>query len=123
MHIQYIDILSIPVKEQEAAKDFYRNVLGFQVLRDDLMGENQRWVQLGLPGAQTSITLVNWFDAMPPGCLRGLVLGTADLAGDHTDLREQGVEISEIEAAPWGRYATFTDPDGNGWVLQEAPAE
>lgn len=122
MQIEHIDILSVPVKNQEEGKRFYRDVLGFRVLSDDPMGENQRWVQLGLPGAQTSITLVNWFDAMPPGCLQGVVLRTADLDSDHTALRERDLEISDIDNAPWGRYATFTDPDGNGWVLQEAPA-
>lgn len=119
MDIQRISILSIPVSDQEAAKDFYINKLGFKLLRDDPMEEGRQWVQLGLPGAETSLTLVTWFDDMPPGCAQGLVLETGDIQGAHDHLVSEGVEVSDIEEAPWGRFATFPDPDGNGWVLQE----
>ncbi len=120
MNIRRIDIISVPVSDQAAAKLFYTEVLGFGILRDDPMGPDQRWVQLSLPGAETSITLVTWFEAMPPGSLRGVVLDTLDIEGTHGTLRERGLDISDVSEAPWGRYATFSDPDGNGWVLQQA---
>lgn len=120
MDIRRIDILSIPVSDQSASKAFYAEVLGFEILRDNPMGPNQQWVQLRPPGAETSITLVTWFDAMPPGSLRGMVLDTLDIEATQRKLVANGLEISEIKDAPWGRFAMFSDPDGNGWVLQQA---
>jgi uncharacterized glyoxalase superfamily protein PhnB len=87
------------------------------------MGEEQRWVQLAPPGAETSVTLVTWFETMSPGSLKGIVLATDDLEGDCERLAARGVRFGgPIEHAPWGSFATFEDPDGNGWVLQAAPA-
>jgi len=122
MTIQRKRIISIPVSDQDASRSFYGDNLGFELLRDDPMGQDRRWVQMSPPGAETSITLVTWFEDMPPGSVQGLVLETTDLPSSHAQLRERGVEITDIEEAPWGRFSTFRDPDGNGWVLQEAPA-
>lgn len=120
MSIRRIDIISVPVSNQEHAKSFYRDVLGFEVVRDNPMGPGQQWVQMGLPGTETTITLVTWFDAMPAGSLHGMVLDTLDIDATRDELVGRELNISEIQDAPWGRYATFTDPDGNGWVLQQA---
>ena len=119
MHVRRIAIVSVPVSDQEAAKRFYTDMLGFSTVRDNPMGPDQRWVQVGPPGAETSVTLVTWFPAMRPGSITGLVLETDDVAADHARLRSRGVVISDLAEVPWGRYATFTDPDGNGWVLQQ----
>jgi predicted enzyme related to lactoylglutathione lyase len=119
MNITNISILSVPVKDQEAAKAFYSEKLGFTVLRDDAFGD-QRWIQLAPDGAQTAITLVKGEFPMAPGSQQGIVLATKDVRADYEALRTRGVAISEIENAPWGPYATFNDPDGNGWVLQES---
>jgi len=115
-----IDIISVPVSDQAAAKSFYSEILGFRLIRDNPMGPDRRWVQRGPPGAETSITLVTWFDEMPAGSLRGMVLDTEDIDGTHEMLRARGLDISDIRDAPWGRYVTFSDLDGNGWVLQQA---
>lgn len=120
MENQRISIVSIPVSDPGASKGFYAEVLGFDVLRDSPMGPDRRWIQLAPAGAEASITLVDWFEEMPPGCVQGLVLETDDLEADHRVLRDRGLEISDLKDAPWGRYATFSDPDGNGWVLQQA---
>ena len=119
MHVRRIAIVSVPVSDQEAAKRFYTDMLGFSTVRDNPMGPDQRWVQVGPPGAETSVTLVTWFPAMRPGSITGLVLETDDVAADHARLRSRGVVISDLAEVPWGRHATFTDPDGNGWVLQQ----
>jgi catechol 2,3-dioxygenase-like lactoylglutathione lyase family enzyme len=119
MNIRRIAIVSIPVVDQQAAKQWYAEVLGFALLADSPMGPDQRWVQMGIPGAETSITLVTWFRSMPAGSAQGLVLVTDDVAADHAALRARGVAVSELADAPWGRYATLADPDGNGWVLQQ----
>ncbi|MEM7117939.1 MAG: VOC family protein [Chloroflexota bacterium] len=120
MTIRRIDIISIPVSDQDAAKEFYGNVLGFDVKGDNPMGPNQRWVQMSIPGAETSITLVTWFENMPAGSVQGVVLDTANIRETWQMLVDNGLKISEIQSAPWGHFATFSDPDGNGWVLQEA---
>lgn len=120
MGIRRIDVVSVPVSDQDRAKSFYRDVLGFEVVRDNPMGPGQQWVQLGPPGAETTITLVTWLDAMPAGSLRGMVLDSADIDATWNELVGRGLRISALQDAPWGRYATFTDPDGNGWVLQQA---
>ncbi len=122
MSLTRIEVLSLPVTDQDRAKDFYVGALGFELVADNQMGPAQRWVQVRPRGGQTSITLVTWFDTMPPGSLKGLVIQTDDLAGDVKALAARGLEISEIQSAPWGRFVTFDDPDGNGLILQSAAA-
>jgi catechol 2,3-dioxygenase-like lactoylglutathione lyase family enzyme len=107
------------VSDQDRARDFYVGVLGLDLLRDDPMGPGMRWVQVAPPGAATSITLVTWFETMPAGSAKGLVLETDDLDGDVARLRGRGVAIEgDVQEQPWGRFVTFDDPDGNGIVLQ-----
>ncbi len=122
MSLTHIQLLSVPVTDQDRARDFYVGTLGFELMRDDHMGPAQRWVQVRPPGAQTSITLVTWFDAMPAGSLKGLVLETDDLDADLAVLAERGLKTGDVQEAPWGRFVTFHDPDGNGIVLQATTA-
>jgi catechol 2,3-dioxygenase-like lactoylglutathione lyase family enzyme len=121
MTVTHVQLLSIPVADQDRARDWYRDALGFEVVRDAPMGP-MRWVQVAPPGGATSLTLVTWFDTMPAGSLRGLVLETDDLDADVRRLREHGVEVGEPEEQPWGRFVTVADPDGNGLVLQATRA-
>ncbi len=116
-----IGLISIPVKDQGAAKDFYTRILGFKVVIDQPFGPNPdtRWLMLEYPGMETRIVLVNWFPQMPPGSVQGLVLHTTDMAGAHAELERRGLKISAINRQPYGQEATFSDPDGNGWVLQQ----
>lgn len=116
-----IQIVSIPVSDQASAKRFYEDILGFDVVRDNPMGPDQRWVELKPQGGGPSITLVTWFDSMPPGSSQGLVLNTDNIDEARAVFAERGLAVSAIEAAPWGRFSTFKDPDGNGWVLQGPP--
>ena len=122
MSLTHIQLLSVPVADQDRAKDFYVNTLGFELVADNSMGPAERWVQVRPKGGQTSITLVNWFGTMPPGSLKGLVIETGDLEGDIKALAAHGLEIGDVQSAPWGRYVTFDDPDGNGLVLQATGA-
>ena len=117
--IDTIGIISLPVSDQQAAKRFYTEVLGFKIIRDNPMGPGQQWVQLGPKGAQTSFTLVTWFDSMKPGSLAGIVLETGDVVAEVARLRARGLAISDLQEQPWGTFATFEDPDGNGFVLQQ----
>ena len=121
--ITHIQLLSLPVRDQDRARDFYVSTLGFDLVRDNPMGPDQRWVQVAPKGARTSITLVTWFPTMPPGSAKGLVLETDDLDADYAGLIARGVEIPDgIQEQPWGRFVTFVDPDGNGIVLQATSA-
>lgn len=119
MPISHVQLLSVPVTDVDRARTFYTDVLGFAMVRDAQMPE-RRWVQLAPPDGQTSLTLVTWFDTMPAGSLRGLVLGTTDLDAESQRLASLGVDISEgITQSPWGRSLGIADPDGNRLVLQE----
>ena len=119
MAIDHVTLLSVPVSDQDVAKAFYVDVLGLELVRDDPMGPEMRWVQVRPRGAATSLALVTWFDSMPPGSLRGLVLEVPDLEGTLAELASAGLEVDgSIEEAPWGRFVTIEDPDGNGIILQ-----
>jgi catechol 2,3-dioxygenase-like lactoylglutathione lyase family enzyme len=122
MSLTRIQLLSVPVADQDRAKDFYVGTLGFDLVADTPVGPGQRWVQVRPRGGQTSITLVTWFGTMPPGSLKGLVIETDDLDGDVRALAARGLTIGGIQTAPYGRYVTFDDPDGNGLVLQATGA-
>jgi catechol 2,3-dioxygenase-like lactoylglutathione lyase family enzyme len=116
-----ISVLSIPVKDQQVAKSFYTEILGCKVVADIPFGSHRvtRWLQLQLPGVETTLALVTWFPHMPPGSVQGIVLATADITRAHTALKERGLAISDIHHEPYGQEATFSDLDGNGWVLQQ----
>lgn len=119
MPISKVQLFSIPVADQDASLAFYVGVLGFELVADQPMGPGRRWVQLSIPGTETSVTLVTWFESMPAGSLRGLVLECDDLEGDVALLRERGAQIDdEIQSMPWGRFVALSDPDGNGLILQ-----
>ncbi|MFG2056079.1 VOC family protein [Micromonospora sp. NPDC048930] len=120
MTVTHVKLVSVPVSDQDRARDFYLDVLDFDLIFDNPMGPGGRWIQVAPKGTDTALTLVTWFPTMPPGSLKGLVLETDDLDADVARLRERGVVFADggIQTAPWGRYATFDDPDGNGIVLQ-----
>jgi catechol 2,3-dioxygenase-like lactoylglutathione lyase family enzyme len=121
MALTGLEVVSVPVSDQERAKQFYVDKLGFAVQMDGSFGESLRWVMLQPPGSVTCITLVNWFETMPAGSLKGAVLGCDDLDKTLAELTARGVSFAEdeVQEAPWGRFKTFDDPDGNGWVLQQ----
>ena len=118
MPITQVQIVSIPVSDQDRAREFYVDVLGFTLLTDRQFAPDMRWVAVGPPAGHTAFTLVTWFPTMLPGSLQGTVLESDDLEGDIAALTEKGVTVSELQEAPWGRFVTFADPDGNGIVLQ-----
>jgi catechol 2,3-dioxygenase-like lactoylglutathione lyase family enzyme len=122
MAVTSLEVVSVPVSDQERAKQFYAGKLGFTVEMDSNFGESMRWVMLRPPGGGTCITLVTWFDSMPAGSLSGTVLGCDDLDKTLADLAARGLAFAEdeVQEAPWGRWKTFADPDGNGWVLQQS---
>ena len=123
MTIRFTSIISVPVSDQQRAKDFYVNTLGFELRRESPFGEGTTWIEVAPVGAETALTLVNWFPTMQPGSMKGLVFMTDDIAADYAALTERGVVFADTpQQQPWGTFATFNDPDGNGWVLSQPPA-
>jgi catechol 2,3-dioxygenase-like lactoylglutathione lyase family enzyme len=114
-----IEIISIPVTDQQRAKQFYQH-LGFEVAVEAPYQNGAKWIQMGFPGGGIFITLVTWFDNMPPGCINGLVIKTGDLEQDREGLLGNGIQPEEIQDTPWGKFMTVVDPDGNKLSLHEA---
>ncbi len=120
MAITSFEIVSVPVTDPDKARDFYQHMLGMDLLREEPMGPGQKWIQLAPKGCSTTIALVTWFDTMRPGGLQGVMLNVDDIAQTHAELTARGLLLSAIGQQDWGRYATFSDPDGNGWILRQA---
>jgi predicted enzyme related to lactoylglutathione lyase len=116
MNITHVRLLTVPVSDQDAAKDFYATKLGFEVVADRSAGP-MRWLQLAPEGAETSVVLADHVPGAAPGSVHGLMLETSDLDADCARLRAAGVAVEGPQDLPWGRQATLTDPDGNGIVL------
>lgn len=114
-----ISIISIPVTDQQAAKQFYLN-LGFKLLVEGPFGPGQNWVQLALPEQEAvTITLVTWFPELKPGSIRGFVIDVDNLADETKQLNGKGIEVGAVDETPWGKFAAVKDPDGNTWSLHE----
>ncbi|WP_280265449.1 VOC family protein [Nocardia wallacei] len=116
MTISQIKTLTAVVDDQERAKRFYTEALGFAVRTDVTMGDN-RWLEVAPGDSGTAIVLHTPFPGANAGTLAGVVLGSDDLDGTVTRLRDAGTEVGGPEDMPWGRQATFADPDGNSYVL------
>lgn len=115
MNITQVQTLTVPVADQDRAKDFYVGTLGFEVVADNQAGP-MRWLQVAPAGAVTGLAL----SALPhfrPGSLQGVILASGDIDGDCERLRRAGVAVDGPHSQPWGTQATFADPDGNGFVL------
>jgi catechol 2,3-dioxygenase-like lactoylglutathione lyase family enzyme len=119
--VKEVAVVSVPVSDPERAKRFYVDILGLQLLRDDSSIPGMRWIQVGPVGGGTSLSLVTWFESMPPGSLRGLVLRMTNLKADYEALVAKGVEFEGPPTQqPWGTETVVHDPDGNAIVLQQA---
>lgn len=116
-----ISNVSMPVRDQQAAKAFYMEKLGFElVIEAEMPDMSDKWVQLKPSASDATISLVTWMPSMAPGSLDGLVLGTDDIESSRARFLERGVEVSEVTDEHWGRWAAFRDVDGNGWVLVQS---
>lgn len=119
--MQRIDVVSVPVSDQEAAKAFYTEQLGFELISESHFGDELHWIQVGPRGGEASLTLVTWFDSMAPGTLRGLVIETDDIEADYQKLSARGVRFSGPPAQQAGGvFAQFSDPDGNQFSLRQS---
>jgi predicted enzyme related to lactoylglutathione lyase len=116
-----ITVVSVPVSDQDAAKGFYTEQVGFDLVNESRFGDELRWIQVGPRDSDASLTLVTWFDSMPPGSLRGLVVETDELEADYQAMLTRGVEfVAPPSQQPGGIFATFKDPDGNQISFRQA---
>lgn len=117
-----IELLAVPVSDIDRAKTFYVDQLGFNADHDIPVNDNLRFVQLTPPGSACSIVLDTNMTDMAPGSQRGIQVVVADAEAARAQIVTKGVDASEVQDMPWGRFVFFSDPDGNGWALQELPA-
>lgn len=117
-----IELIAVPVSDVDRAKTFYVDQVGFNADHDHRVNENLRFVQLTPPGSACSIVIGEGITEMAPGSQQGIQMVVADAEAARAELLAKGVEASEIDDQPWGRFVFFSDPDGNGWAVQQLPA-
>jgi catechol 2,3-dioxygenase-like lactoylglutathione lyase family enzyme len=126
-----LEVITLPVSDVDRAKGFYEG-LGWRLDIDFEPAEGVRAVQLTPPGSGCSIAFGKGLTTAEPGSAQRLELAVYDIEAAREDLISRGVEVSELfhldggpvpgpdpERRPYQTYASFSDPDGNGWLLQE----
>ena len=114
-----LELVSVPVSDVDEAKRFYTEKIGFNADHDHQVTDELRFVQLTPPGSGCSISIGTGLSEAAPGSLQGLQLVVPDVEAAHAELTERGVEVTEIQDFPWGSFVFFSDPDGNGWAVQQ----
>jgi catechol 2,3-dioxygenase-like lactoylglutathione lyase family enzyme len=135
-----LEVVVIPVSDVDRAKDFYK-LLGWRLDADFVASEDFRVVQLTPPGSHCSIIFGTGVTSAVPGSAQGLHLAVCDVDAARAEISSVGAQISEVfhdaggvfhhagqaarESGPdpdrssYASFASFSDPDGNGWLLQE----
>ena len=127
-----LEVVPIPVSDVDRAKRYYSEQVGFAVDLDTRINDQVRLVQLTPPGSGCSVHLSTGILDMAPGSVQGLQLSVSDIEAARAELVERGVEASPVQhledgvwvdgrGGDWNSFVFFSDPDGNGWVLQESP--
>lgn len=116
-----LELVTVPVADVDRAKAFYVDQVGFRADQDRRVHAGLRFVQLTPPGSTCSIAIGTGLVDSEPGSLQGVQLVVHDADAVHAALRDRGVEVSDVHELPWGRFCSFSDPDGNGWSVQEPP--
>ena len=114
-----LELVTIPVSDVDRAKAFYTEKAGFSADHDHRVSDDMRFVQLTPPGSACSIALGKGISDATPGSVQGMQMVVADIETAHKELTERGVDVSDVQDFPWGRFVFFTDPDGNGWAAQQ----
>jgi catechol 2,3-dioxygenase-like lactoylglutathione lyase family enzyme len=129
-----LEVVVVPIRDVDRAKRFYSEQVGFVVDLDTQINDEVRFVQLTPPGSGCSIVIGTGMVHMAPGSVKGLQLVVSDIEAARSRLVERGVEVSPIQhyegavlvdgrGGKWNSFIFFNDPDGNGWVVQERPAD
>jgi predicted enzyme related to lactoylglutathione lyase len=116
-----LEVVAVPVSDVDRAKAFYTERVGFDADHDHRVSDEVRFVQLTPPGSACSIALGTGIVDAPPGSVKGLQMVVSDIDAARAELVERGVEVSEVQEFPWGSFVFFSDPDGNGWAVQQIP--
>jgi catechol 2,3-dioxygenase-like lactoylglutathione lyase family enzyme len=128
-----LEVIVIPVSDVDRAKAFYAEKVGFNVDVDRQMSDDMRVVQVTPPGSACSVTFGTGLVDMPPGSIKGLQLVVSDVEAARAELAGRGVDVSKVQhvdngawvdgpGGDWNSFVFFSDPDGNGWTVQQKPA-
>ena len=104
-----IEIIMLPIKDQQKAKEFYQQ-LGFQVVVEAPGAHNDTWIQMGFPGGNTTISLATF---------QAIICETDDIEAEVKTLAAKGIAAGKIDDTPWGRFAWLKDADGNSLCLHQ----
>jgi predicted enzyme related to lactoylglutathione lyase len=129
-----LEVVVLPVTDMDRAKAFYEDTAGFGLDVDHRAGEDFRIIQLTPPGSACSVTLMRNQEAA--GSVQGLHLIVDDIEAARKDISGRGAKVSDYfhfgaggqesgldpQRTRYGSYFSFSDPDGNGWLVQEAPS-
>jgi predicted enzyme related to lactoylglutathione lyase len=116
-----LELVAVPVSDVDRAKAFYTDQVGFNADHDHRISDDLRFVQLTPPGSACSITIGTGITDAAPGSVQGLQMVVSDADTARAHLVERGVDASEVQDFPWGRFVFFVDPDGNRWAVQQLP--
>jgi catechol 2,3-dioxygenase-like lactoylglutathione lyase family enzyme len=122
-----LELVPIPVSDVDRAKAFYAEKVGFNVdldvsaETDQRVTDERRVVQLTPPGSACSIAFGIGILDTPPGSVQALHLVVPNIEAARAELVDRGVEVGEVQDLGGVLYAPFSDPDGNGWTLQQLP--
>ena len=120
MTVDYrLELVQVPVSDVDRAIAFYTEQAGFTLDHDHKVNEELRFVQITPPGSACSISFGTGMTEMEPGSIEGLQVVVDDIEAAHADLAGRGVDVSEVQDFPWGRFVFFSDPDGNRWAVQQ----
>ena len=117
-----LELVHVPVSDVDRAKAFYTEKAGFNADVDVAVSDEIRFVQLTPAGSPASISIGTGLADMPPGAVQGLQLVVSDIDAARAELAGRGVDVSEVQVFDWGSFVFFSDPDGNGWAVQQLPA-
>ena len=116
-----LELVNVPVSDVDRAKAFYVDKAGFTLDQDADVGGGVRVIQLTPPGSPASFSIGSGLSSMAPGSVEGLQLVVDDIEAARAELADRGVDVSDVQVFDWGSFVFFSDPDGNGWAVQQLP--
>ena len=114
-----LELVAVPVSDVDRAKAFYVDQAGFNADHDHRVNDELRFIQLTPPGSGCSITIGDGITEAEPGSVKGMQPVVEDIETAHAELSGRGVDVSDVQEFPWGRFVFFSDPDGNAWAVQQ----
>jgi catechol 2,3-dioxygenase-like lactoylglutathione lyase family enzyme len=116
--IRGVKFASVPVTDQDRALAFYTEKLGFRVVTDQPFDDKQRWIELGIPGADTRIVLFQMGEVLKPGGMMNVTFWCDDAEATASELKSKGVEFTMGPMKrDYGTMFIFKDQDGNSFLL------